>query len=1098
MRSIARTWVDRGGTFTDVVQLTADGRVLVRKVPSDRAVVGQLAPRGALTFGTTVATNALLERKGVRTLLVVTRGFADLPHIGDMSRPDLFDIERTWPTPLHSHVAEVVGRIDTEGEEVEPLVLPATWPLDEIDAVAIVLLNSHRNPAHEQAVANAIRQARPELFVTLGHRISPETGYLARIETTLVDAAITPVLRQAMARDAIPRGSMAMRSDGGLSPAADFRAPDAILSGPAGGVLAVAAVAEQAGFERAVGLDMGGTSTDVCRVDRGTLPRREGDVRVAGVRLRRPMLEVETIAAGGGSVLWSDGRQLGVGPHSAGADPGPQCYGRGGPPTLTDAALVAGLVRPEDFDPPLDPTSIELPGPAQAFLDIARDAMAAAVRRIATARGIDLSDHALVSYGGAAGQHACEVARRLGIHTVLVHPCSAVLSAFGQSLARREDAAVRALWRPFPTCWPDVQAAWAELEAELPALDEVHRTVEIRHVGTDHALQITANTAEEAEAAFVIEHRRRYGFDREHPLEVLNVWVRVRGDAPSPPAVDADPWDIGDREVVGPAVIASPTTSVEVPAGWRAHRIDGLLQLHYQQAGADTEPRSATQRTPLGVALWGQRFMAVAEEAGAVLRRLARSVNIRERLDFSCAVFDRDGHLIANAPHIPVHLGAMGETVRDLIRHHPDLEDGQAWLTNDPDAGGSHLPDLTVVTPVIVAGHRWFVASRGHHVDVGGITPGSMPPHSTTLEEEGFVVRHAPLLVNGALNTDAIGPCRDPETVLADLEAQIASNRRAAHALRRLGPPDVIDAWMSHLQDVAAEAVVEAVSALANGAARDDVDGIPLVLSLTRTDPPTAERLVVDLTGTGGVHRGNRNAPPAVVRAAVLYSVRVLVGRDMPLNEGSLRPVVLRLPAPSLVSPPSGAAVAGGNVETSQALVDLVLRAAGHMAASQGTMNNLTLGGDGWSFYETIGGGQGASPRGAGPSGRQVHMTNTRATDPEVLEARLPLRVRRFCYRRGSGGHGAHQGGDGLIREIEVLVPSKAALLASRRHSGSAGLGGSDGLPGSDYLRRDGLWAPWDGGFTELRPGDRVFIATPGGGGWTEPPPIDDVEPATP
>jgi len=1064
------------------VQFGADGTATILKVRSDEAVVGRLA-RGPLTFGTTVATNALLERKGVRTLLLLTRGFSDLPRIGDMARAELFDPDARWPEPLCKDVVEVDGRIDRDGAEIEPLRIP-DLDLRGVEAIAIALLNSHRNPSHEIAMARALRE-RCDAYLALGHRVSPEVGYLARIETTLVDAAITPVLRHALDQDQVAPGSLGMRSDGGLSPAEALVAPDAVLSGPAGGVMAVAEVARMAGFARAVGLDMGGTSTDVCRIDAGRLPRREGEVRVAGVRLRRAMLEVETIAAGGGSILWNDGLRLGAGPASAGADPGPQCYGRGGPPTLTDAAVAEGLVDPGGFDPPLDVDAVDLPGEARAFLEVAREAMANAVRRIATARGVDLSDHALVAYGGAAGQHAAHVAERLGIRTVLVHPFASVLSAWGQALARREESLVRALWRPFPACWGEVERAWEALEDALPNLGEVERTVELRHAGTDHALEITgAETPEEVLPAFLAEHRRRYGFDRPaQAVEVVNVRVRVRAPRPALPPAPSDPWGIGDRVVRGPHLLTCPTTAVHVPTGWTARIADGLLRLDHHAVRA--LPR-VTDRTPLGVSLWGHRFMSVAEQAGAVLRRLARSVNIRERLDFSCAVFDGEGHLVANAPHIPVHLGAMGETVRDLLRAVPDPEPGQSWLSNDPAAGGSHLPDLTVVTPVVLGTHRFFVASRGHHVDVGGLTPGSMPPHSVRLDEEGFVVRNLPLLEGTALRDlrDVLVGCRQVDTVLADLEAQVAANAHASRLLADLATPGVLAAWMGHLQDVADEAVARVIATLQPGEAADAIGGVRLRVALR----VAGGALEVDFSGTGGPHPGNLNAPRAVVRAAVLYALRVLVARPIPLNEGALRRVRIHVPEPSIVAPPARAAVAGGNVETSQRLVDLVLHAAGARAAGQGTMNNLTLGGEGWSYYETVGGGQGASAGGPGLDGHQVHMTNTRATDAEVLEARLPLRVRRFGLRAGSGGSGQHRGGHGVVREIEVSEPATAALLATRRAGGAPGLaGGEAGAAGRDRTCRAGLWEAWDGRSIPLAAGDRVRVETPGGGGWGTP-----------
>lgn len=1073
---MARTFVDRGGTFTDVVSFGDDGSVTWRKVRSDRAVVGELA-RGELVFGTTVATNALLEGAGAPTVLVVTEGFADLLRIGDMSRPELFDPEATWPVARCLRVVEVRGRLAADGTELVPLDADAPLDLTGAEAVAVALLHAHRDPRHELQLADRIRRDHPGLFVALGHQASPELGYLARIETTLVDASITPTLRAALDRDRIPGSARAIRSDGGLCPAHALRAPDAVLSGPAGGVLGVAAVAAQAGFARAVGLDMGGTSTDVCRVEAGKLPRREGDLRVGGARIRRPALEVETIAAGGGSVLRSDGIALTVGPDSAGAAPGPQCWGAGGPPTVTDAALRCGLVDPAAFDPPLDPSLVALPGPAEAFLDVARDQMAAAIRRLATQRGIDLSDHALVAFGGAAGAHACAVAERVGIATVLVHPCAAVLSAWGQSLARDEAAGVRAVWRPLTEAWDEIGAAWAAIEGELPPLGHVSRTMELRHRGTDHAIEIEASTADAALLGFLAEHRRRYGFDREGVVEVVNARVRVRSSAPEVRPVDPEGFGL-DQPVAGPVTLHLPTTSIHVASGWSARVDRGLLRL---DRGDQPPAAPPLDRTPHGVALWGNRFMAVAEQAGTTLQRLARSVNIRERLDFSCALFDGDGRLVANAPHIPVHLGAMGVTVRDLIASGVALTPGQAWLCNDPAAGGSHLPDLTVITAIELGGHRFFAASRAHHVDVGGSTPGSMPPHSARLDEEGFVARHVPLLRDGRLRDldDVLVGCRQPDVVRADLEAQIAANHHAARELAALGPADSVRTWMGHLLDAAHEAVAEVIHALPTPSpvVEDAIGGARLRLQL-RVD---AGRLHVDFSGTEGPHPGNLNAPEAVVRAAVLYALRVLVGRPIPLNEGALRDVVFHLPRPSIVAPPPGAAVAGGNVETSQRLVDLVLRATGRMASSGGTMNNLTLGGDGWSLYETIGVGQGGSPRGAGPEGRQVHMTNTRATDPEVLETRLPLRLWRFSLRPGSGGRGRHPGGEGLIREVEVLVPATAALLATRRDQGAPGeAGGEPGAPRRDHARG----APWDGSPIRLEPGDRVVVETPGGGGW--------------
>lgn len=1077
----ARTFVDRGGTFTDVVTAHADGRVTVRKVPSHTAVVGDLC-EGSLTFGTTVATNALLERKVAPALLLVDVGFGDLVRIGDMTRPELFNPDASWPEPLCARVCEVPEggladfNIDTQG-------------------IASVAVASCFDSQRELAVLPYLPPALP---VSLGHALCPTLGYLTRIETTLLDAAITPVLHAAMAADRIPESAVAIRSDGSLCAAADLRAPDAILSGPAGGVLAVAEVVRLAGVPGAAGLDMGGTSTDVCLIKAGELRRRLGEWKVGGLRLSRPALEVETIAAGGGSILAYDGLRYTVGPHSAGSRPGPQVFGLGGPPTLTDASVKAGLIDVDTFDTMLNVSAIDLPGPADAFIEIARESMAAAVRRLALSRGQSLKDWALVAFGGAAGQHACAVAERLGVTTVLVHAFASVMSAWGQSLAvHAEETTIPLRGRVFDV-WSAVEAGWREAAARLPNAGTDSCSVALQYVGTDTPIEVEVGTSAGAIEAHAAEHYRQFGFDRpELPVEV--VWVRVRRvSCVNNQRVEGElPVELAAC-TAGPARLRLFGTTVIVPVGWTARRQGAILHITRDEQSGDplgafgtrhgegldlpdvvrpVSPKADHDR-PLELALWGARFSGVAAEAGEVLRRLARSVSIRERLDFSCAIFDHKGTLIANAPHVPVHLGAMGETVRDVIRHAAPTRPGDAWLTNDPQAGGSHLPDLTVVSCVALRGGTAFVASRAHHVDVGGLTSGSMPPHSRTLADEGLVLRRWPLVVEGKLCLPPLTESRAPETVAADLVAQLAANRHAAVALADLGPAAEIAHWMAELVS-AVEAATDQVMAGLSGNAADSIDGVPLHLSVANGR--------FDWTGTGGPHSGNLNAPPGVLRAAILYAVRVLSGRDLPLNEGVLRRVALIVPQCSIIDPPLGAAVVGGNVETSQRLVDLVFAAVGARAASAGTMNNLTLGGDGWAFYETIGGGLGAREGMNGRSGGQLHMTNTRATDPEVLAARLPLRVRQFAFRTGSGGDGRWRGGDGLIREIEVLETATATLLAAWRADGAPGFaGGGAGKPGRAQLFRNKEWLPWDGASTTLAAGDRVRVFTPGGGGWGE------------
>jgi len=1070
------THVDRGGTFTDVVYV-ADGRVVdVRKVRSDQAVVGDLA-MGSLTFGTTVATNALLEGTRGRTLLITSEGLGDLPWIRDMTRPSLFEPEVRWPEPLVDRVLEVQARLAPDGSPVGLLAtdLPA---LDAtFDGVAICLPHGPTRPDAEARLAEAAQSCWPDAHVVTGHEVSGTVGLLARMETALVDVAIGPVLQRALDADRIPPDACAIRSDGSLCGARDLSASEAVLSGPAGGVIAVAALARALALPLAVGFDMGGTSTDVCLVRDGALPRRHGHVRVAGTHLSRPILEVHTVAAGGGSVVAHDGRSLEVGPGSAGAEPGPQCYGRGGPPTVTDAALVAGRVDPDAFSPPLEPSAVRLPAGADDVLAVAHEQMAQAIRDLAAERGEDVATGALVAFGGAAGQHAADVAARCGIDTVWVHPFASVLSAWGQSLARREEEAVAALWRPLDaTGWAEVCAAWQTLHDALPELGEVRRSLVLRHEGTDDAIAVAGTTLPDCVAAFHDAHRRRYGFVRGAPIEVLEARVRVQEPAPVPPAPDTDPWGLDDRAVPGPTRLDTPTTSIWVPEGWTARRDRGLLRLDRHARVAATGLRDPAAEA----ALWTARLMGVARRAGHVLQRVARSVNVRERLDFSCAVFDADGRLVANAPHVPVHLGAMGATVRSLIASGIDGPPQQQWVGNDPWAGGSHLPDLTVVRAVDIDGTRLFVANRAHHVDVGGLTPGSMPPQSGHIDDEGFVLRHEPLLgVDGLRREDLPLPgARQPDTVRADLDAQMAANETAARLLTELGAP--LLPWLGALQDLAEQAVLPVLASLPSepAAARDTLDGVPLAVAVHARNG----RLVVDFTGTGGPHPGNLNAPSAVVRAAVLYVVRVLAGRGLPLNDGLMRRVDLVVPPGSLLDPPAGAAVAGGNVETSQRLVDLLLRATGRLAPSTGTMTNLTLGGPGWSLYETLGGGQGAGPGGAGASGRQVHMTNTRATDPEVLERRLPLRVHRMALRHGSGGQldGGHAGGNGLVRELELLAGGEASLLCTRLAVAHGPVHG-EGRAALAHVMVGGDWRPWDGASIELAPGDRVRVQTPGG-----------------
>ncbi len=1154
--------VDRGGTFTDVVEvleplsdthgLAIAPRRLLRfsKVPSDRAVVGRLAGTATLTVGTTVATNALLERKGVPTLLLVSAGFEDLTRLRDMRRPDLFDPDQDWPPSL---ATAVVG-VDADGHDLSIQSLD----LHRFRAVAIALTGTEDDAEHERRLGERLLEAAPHLHVALGHSISPEPGYLARIETTLVDAAITPHLMAHLNHDEIPADALAVRSDAGLVPAYDLRAPDAILSGPAPGVLAVLEVARLAGFAGAVGLDMGGTSTDVCLVTTQDGPRRrEGELEVAGVRLSRTMLEIDTIAAGGGSILQSDGVRLAVGPRSAGANPGPQCYGRGGPPTLTDAALIAGLIDPAHFPIPLHSEAVDLPThgadageAALRFLDVARETMAQAITRLAMSRGIALkrtSDTAdaladdnrmaLVAYGGAGGQHAAFVADKLSLDTVLVHPAAPVFCAFGQLLATRSETAKTSLWTPLEALMADdgaaLQAAKEALVGELLARFEGAATpptlgFELVCVlrGTDGLLVVDLVAGDDLAA---LEHRlaaaqmSRFGFVRDLPIEVRALFgtATATGSGHSLDDYSLDVRTLGlapGESVVGPTVVHGQHTSIAVPAGWRARADDHLVWVERASTAAPAEPSTVTDPSTVddaySVAIWQARLTAIAEEGGAILQRLAQSVSIKERLDFSCALFDPAGHLVVNAPHIPVHLGAMGDTVRDVAAFHPadSTHDGDSWLTNDPAAGGSHLPDLTVITAIHHEGLRFFCASRAHHVDVGGISPGSMPSRSTTLAEEGLAVRRVPLVRSGELLDlhTIVTTSRQPAVVVADLLAQLAANAHMARRLRSLAPASHLVARMRALGDSATAStrawLKSSFEPFTTLESVDDLDGISLHLRMTHTlSGDGVHGLTLDFGACNQVHPGNLNAPSAVVRAAVLYALRLAItARDASsslaptfpvMNDGTLVPVEILTHHPSMLNPPDGVAIVGGNVETSQRIVDLVLTALGIRAASAGSMSNLVIGGqlasgDHWSFYETLGGGYGSTPTRAGTSARQTHMTNTRATDPEVLNRRLPLRVVRFAIRPDSGGPGLHRGGDGLIRELEVKAPCIVSLLAAWRPAGAPGLcGGQPGAPGRAFVRRGSLarWSPWDGEPTPLEPGDRIRVETPGGGGWGAP-----------
>jgi 5-oxoprolinase (ATP-hydrolysing) len=1218
-------WIDRGGTFTDVVARDPAGALHVKKLLSEdpahledaplRAIRELLElPEGApldaaridsVRMGTTVATNALLERRGAKVALIVTTGFEDALEIGTQARPDLFALAIRKPEPL---VAEVVGldeRVLACGTVRKAPDLAALRARLEgvrargIDSVAVVLMNAYAYPEHERAVGALCREMGFG-HVGLSHEVAREIKLTARGDTTTADAYLTPILRAYVerVRKRVGEGVTLrfMQSSGGLADAARFSGKDAILSGPAGGVVAVAHAAREVGLSRVIGFDMGGTSTDVSRVDTSEGFERTFERVVAGVRIKAPMLNVSTIAAGGGSLLHFDGRRLSVGPESAGAVPGPVCYRRPeGKLAVTDANVVLGRVQPRHFpacfgergDEPLDveaararmadlarevsratgreTSALEL---AAGFVRIANDAMARAIREISVARGYDVSEYALCSFGGAGAQHACAMAESLGVRTVLLHPLAGVLSAWGMGLADVVHADVLAVLRrmdDLPTA--TLRAAFDDLEGRgraavvaqgVPAARvRCARSLDLRYVGVDATLNVAVEPAWTAGAkvddallsAFAAQHRQLYGFDRPgHPIEVVNARVEAIGasgsDAhwPAPPArpapapidralvafdrlgqdgvrrleqVDTPIFrraDLGPGAVVeGPALVAEAASTIVVDAGWTA-RLGPTGDLLLEHTGAaPRRERLSTARDPVLLEIMANLFMSIAEQMGRTLERVSLSVNMKERLDFSCAIFDETGGLVANAPHIPVHLGAMGESVRAVrASRGADLRPGDVVVTNDPYQGGSHLPDVTVITPVFVGGRLTFwAASRGHHADIGGVVPGSMPPFSRTIEEEGVRLHDVLAVRDGALRAQELRaalssgpyPARNVDERLADLEAQIAANAAGVRLLQELVErygAEVVQAFMRHVQDDAAEALRDALRALRPGTATFEDwldDGARLRVTLTVTEDGRAK---VDFTGTDPRLPGNLNAPRAVVRACVLYVFRTLVARPIPLNEGCFEPLEVVIPEGSLLDPQVPDAVVGGNVETSMRLCDVLYGALGKLAAGQGTMNNLTFGTSGASafgYYETIGGGAGAGLGFDGASAVHTHMTNTRITDPEVLERRYPIVVRRFALRRGSGGAGVYRGGAGAVRALEFRTPMTAAILSERRGLGPFGLhGAGSGAAGKNRLHRGaGGRGPY--GHHEVRElpgkvrvdvqaGDVLELETPGGGGY--------------
>ncbi|MGV9354285.1 hydantoinase B/oxoprolinase family protein [Streptomyces misionensis] len=1203
-------WVDRGGTFTDIVARRPDGRLLTHKVLSDRpgrphagagpggghpatdaAVAGIRAllgdsrePVEAVRMGTTVATNALLERTGEPTLLVITRGFGDALRIAYQNRPGIFARRIDLPELLYERVIEADERIAADGTVLRAPDLDALAPQlraaydDGIRAVAVVCLHSHLHPAHERAIGElAARTGFPQ--ISLSSEVSPLMKLVPRGDTAVADAYLSPVLHRYVRHVAGELHGvrlMFMQSNGGLTEAGQFRGKDAVLSGPAGGIVGMARMSQRAGFDRVIGFDMGGTSTDVSHF--AGAYERVFDTRVAGVRLRAPMLDIHTVAAGGGSVLHFDGSRYRVGPDSAGADPGPACYRVGGPLTVTDANVMLGRIQPAHFpavfgpggDQPLDAALVrdrftalaheihEATGDrrtpeqvAEGYLRIAVANIANAVKRISVQKGHDITRYALTTFGGAGGQHACRVAESLGIRTVLVPPMAGVLSALGIGLADTTAMREQSVEAPLePAAMPGIRATAADLEAaaraELVAEDvpedriRVAHRAQLRYDGTDTTLTVELAEPDAMRHAFEDRHRATYSFTLDRPVVVEALSVEATGITAPPDLSALAPYGgrpaapgtvrlhtggswrevpLHRREALppgerltGPAVVTEAGATTVVDDGWRAVvRDDGHLVL--ERTAVTHGSRADTETDPVLLEVFNNLFMSIAEQMGARLESTAQSVNIKERLDFSCALFDPDGNLVANAPHIPVHLGSMGTSVKEVIRRRGTaMRPGDTYAVNDPYHGGTHLPDVTVITPVFDTGtpqgpeHRprllFHVASRGHHAEIGGIAPGSMPAHSRTIEEEGVLFDNWLLAEGGRfreeetrrLLTEAPHPSRNPRTNLADLRAQIAANQKGVDEVRRMIGEfglDVVQAYMRHVQDNAEEAVRRVVDALDDGAYAYETDSGAVIRVRVRVDR-AERRATIDFTGTSAQLATNFNAPLAVVNAAVLYVFRTLVADDIPLNDGCLRPLDIIVPPGSLLAPEPPAAVVAGNVETSQAITGALYAALGVQAEGSGTMNNVTFGDEHHQYYETVASGSGAGDGFPGADVVQTHMTNSRLTDPEILEWRLPVRLEEFAVRRGSGGAGTWRGGDGAVRRIRFLEPMTVSTLSQHRRVPPYGMaGGAPGALGANRVERaDGTVTDLGGsGSTDVGPGDVLVIETPGGGGYGRPSP---------
>jgi len=1189
-------WIDRGGTFTDVIGRDPNGRLQARKLLSEspayadaavqairdllRLAPGAPIPQGAIgvvKMGTTVATNALLERRGERTLLVTTKGFRDALEIGYQARPNIFARNIVKPEQLYSGVVEIAERILADGTvEAAPDLEAVRAELarakaEGFEAVAIVFMHSYRYPRHEREVAE-IARALGFAQVSVSHECSPLIKLVGRGDTTVVDAYLTPILARYIARvahalDAKRTGArvMFMMSSGGLTAAELFAGKDAILSGPAGGVVAMAQTARSAGFRQVIGFDMGGTSTDVAHFD-GTY-ERAFETEVAGVRMRAPMMRIHTVAAGGGSILHFDGARFRVGPDSAGADPGPKCYRRGGPLAITDANVMAGKLIPDYFpkifgpsqDQPLDDRSVREAFEALArevgdgrsaeevadgFIAIAVAKMAEAIKKISVARGYDVTRYALNCFGGAGGQHACDVADALAIKTVLIHPLSSLLSAYGMGLADisahrgqgvEEPLSEEALARLAPLVAELGEAASREVAGQGVAREAIRLRprAQLRYAGSDTALEVEWRSLRTMRRAFETAHKARFGFiDRAKALVIEAVNVEATGGAarfaerarPFPPAAapvaeraakffSNGAWRNGEvfvREkiplgarIAGPALIIEPHQTIVVEQGWRAEiTAKNHVVLQRVEAAARREAIGA-KVDPVMLEIFANLFMSIAEQMGVTLQMTAYSVNIKERLDFSCAVFDAEGRLVANAPHMPVHLGSMDRSVETIIRQNAGrIRPGDVFALNAPYNGGTHLPDITVCTPVFDEKGEtilFWTAARGHHADIGGVAPGSMSPRASSIEEEGVYIDNFLLVERGRFRERELYellaggryPARNPLQNVNDLKAQIAANEKGVRELKRMVEAfslRTVQAYMGHVQDNAAESVRRVIDRLKDSEFSCQTDQGAVIKVKITVDREKREA-TVDFTGTSPQQSNNFNAPEPVARAAVLYVFRVMVDDEIPMNAGCLRPIRVVIPEGSMLSPRYPAAVVAGNVETSQAVTDMLFGALHALGSAQGTMNNLTFGDARYQYYETICSGAPAGPGFNGASGVHTHMTNSRLTDPEVLEQRFPVVLEDFHIRRGSGGKGRWCAGDGTLRRIRFREGMELALLTGRRRVKAFGMeGGEPGELGRNVVRRkDGRLEELPGcAQTVLEAGEAVEIVTPTGGGWGE------------